>query len=72
MLSHVTLRAHLLQGAASDHAVRDLARGMVHVVHGLGALALAECVDSPDDQAALWSVGMDGIAKPLDDAAIAR
>lgn len=72
VLSHVTLRAHLLQGAASDHAVRDLARGMVHVVHGLGALALAECVDSPDDQAALWSVGMDGIAKPLDDAAIAR
>ncbi len=72
VLSHVTLRAHLLQGATSDHAVRDFARGLVHMVHGLGALALAENVDSTDDQAALWAVGIDGMAMPLEPAAIER
>lgn len=61
VLSHVTLRSHLVHGVASDPAVQDLARGLVAFVHGLGALIVAEGVASNADLAMLWTLGFDGV-----------
>ncbi len=59
-LAHVTLRSHLVKGVAGDRALQDLAQGLVNFVHGLGALIIVEGVDSLDDLAALWALGVDG------------
>jgi diguanylate cyclase (GGDEF)-like protein len=64
VLSHVTLRSHLVQGVALDDAVRDLARGLVAFVHGLGAHIVAEGVAHADDLAALWELGFDAASVP--------
>jgi predicted signal transduction protein with EAL and GGDEF domain len=60
-LDHVSVAARHLRGAASDSAVRDYARGLHSVLHGLGVQVFAAGVEDAADLATLWALGYDGV-----------
>ncbi len=59
-LDYLRIDASQLQDVAHDPAVRELARGLVRLLHGMGMQLLADGVDNSDDLAALWQLGFDG------------
>jgi EAL domain-containing protein (putative c-di-GMP-specific phosphodiesterase class I)/GGDEF domain-containing protein len=59
-LDFVKVDARHVAGAADDDAVREYARGLVALIHGLGMLAFAEGADELRDLQALWPLGFDG------------
>lgn len=59
-LSHVTIGSRFVAGLAEDGAVRDYARGLATLVHGLGLRLVATDIDATADLAALWQLGVDG------------
>lgn len=63
-LDYVKVASTFACGTADDEGQRDRARGMVALVHSLGAMIIAEGVDRLDDIDALWSLGFDGITGP--------
>ncbi len=63
-LGHVKIEARFVRGVAAETAVRDFALALLRLVHGLGALAIAEGVDDPADWAALQQLGFDAVTGP--------
>lgn len=59
-LDYVKLDGALLRGVAREAPVRELARGLVDLLHGMRLQALAQSVSDRDDLAALWALGFDG------------
>jgi predicted signal transduction protein with EAL and GGDEF domain len=63
-LDYVKIDAAFVQGAAGNPAVRELARSLVGLLHGMQLQVLAEGVEDPADLAALWALGFDGATGP--------
>jgi EAL domain-containing protein (putative c-di-GMP-specific phosphodiesterase class I)/GGDEF domain-containing protein len=63
-LSYVKIESRFVRGVAVESAVRDFALALVRLVHGLGALVIAEGVDDPGDWAALQQLGFDAVTGP--------
>jgi diguanylate cyclase (GGDEF)-like protein len=57
---YVRIDGSFVQGVATQSAVRELARGLVTLLHGMQLQVLAEAVQDPDDLATLWALGFDG------------
>ena len=53
-----------MQGVAAEPAVRELARGLVMLLHGMGLQLLAEAVQDEADLAVLWALGFLGATGP--------
>jgi EAL domain-containing protein (putative c-di-GMP-specific phosphodiesterase class I) len=64
-LDFVKLDASLVQGLAGDDARTDHVAGMVRMLHGIGLQVYAEGVAEPEDAAALWQCGVDGLTGPV-------
>jgi predicted signal transduction protein with EAL and GGDEF domain len=54
-----------VQGAAQLPAVRELARGLVVLMHDMGLQILVEGVGDAADLSALWALGFDGASGPV-------
>ena len=63
-LDYVKIDGCFVQGAATQAAVRELARGLVTLLHGMQLQVLAEAVQDKDDLATLWALGFDGATGP--------
>lgn len=63
-LDFIKLDARFVRGSAEDQATRSFVQGAVQMVHALGIAVYAEGVASPDDMAALWECGIDGVTGP--------
>jgi diguanylate cyclase (GGDEF)-like protein len=61
---HVRIDGSFVQGVATQSAVRELARGLVTLLHGMQLQVLAEAVQDPDDLGTLWELGFDGATGP--------
>jgi EAL domain-containing protein (putative c-di-GMP-specific phosphodiesterase class I) len=59
-LDYVKVDARHIAGVADDDAVREYARSLVTLIHGLGFQAYAEGADCIEDLHALWPLGFDG------------
>lgn len=63
-LDFIKLDARFVRGSADDQATRSFVQGAVQMVHALGIAAYAEGVSTPEDIAALWECGIDGVTGP--------
>jgi EAL domain-containing protein (putative c-di-GMP-specific phosphodiesterase class I) len=63
-LGHVKIEARFVRGVATEAAVRDFALALVRLVHGMGALVIAEGVDDAGDWVALQQLGFDAVTGP--------
>ncbi len=63
-IDYVKIDGAFVQGAALQPAVRELARGLVQLLHGMQLQVLAEGVSDAGDLAMLWSLGFDGATGP--------
>ncbi len=59
-LDYVKVDADFVRGIAEHALQRERAQGLVAFVHEMGALVIAEGVDTPADLQALWALGFDG------------
>ena len=64
-VDYVRIDGAFVQGAATQAAVRELARGLVALLRGMQLQILAEAVQDADDLAALWALGFDGAEGPV-------
>lgn len=63
-IDYVKLEGSFVQGAAQQPAVRELARGLVLLLHGMQLKVLAEGVTDAEDLQTLWLLGFDGATGP--------
>ena len=63
-VDYVRIDGSFVQGVATQSAVRELARGLVTLLHGMQLQVLAEAVQDEDDLATLWTLGFDGATGP--------
>ncbi len=63
-VDYIKIDGTFVQGAATLPAVRELARGLVMLLRGMGLQLLAESVADEADLAALWALGFDGATGP--------
>ena len=63
-VDYVRIDGSFVQGVATQAAVRELARGLVTLLHGMQLQVLAEAVQDADDLATLWALGFDGATGP--------
>lgn len=63
-LDYVKLDAAVVHGLAGDGGRANYLKGVVAMLHGLSMQVMAEGVTDPDDAAALWRIGVDGITGP--------
>lgn len=59
-IDYVKVDPSFVRGAASDDALRERLRGVVALVHEMGARVIAEGADEAADLVALWQLGFDG------------
>lgn len=76
-IDRVKLDPVLIRDIATDAASRTIVQALIGLVHGLGCEAVAEGVESVDQAEVLRVIGCDAvqgyaIARPMDDAALAR
>jgi EAL domain-containing protein (putative c-di-GMP-specific phosphodiesterase class I)/GGDEF domain-containing protein len=63
-LDYVKIDAAFTRGLAGNDAAQEFVRGLVRLLSGLGAGALAEGVAGADDAAALFACGVAGVTGP--------
>ena len=63
-LNYIKIDGAFVQGAAAEPAVRELARGLVMLLRGMGLQLLAEAVQDEADLAVLWALGFHGATGP--------
>ena len=59
-IDYVRIDGALLQGVASQSALREMVRALAVLLRGMQLQVLAEAVHDKDDLALLWSLGFDG------------
>jgi len=68
-LDYIKIDGAFVQGAATEPAVCELARGLVLLLRGMGLPLLAEAVQDEADLPVLWSLGFHGATGPAVQAA---
>jgi EAL domain-containing protein (putative c-di-GMP-specific phosphodiesterase class I) len=68
-LDYIKIDGAFVQGAATEPAVCELARGLVLLLRGMGLPLLAEAVHDEADLVKLWSLGFHGATGPAVQAA---
>lgn len=63
-IDYVKLDGDFVQGVALQPAVRELARGLAMLLHGMQLKVLAEGVTDAADLQTLWTLGFDGATGP--------
>lgn len=63
-LDYIKLDASMSLGIVDDRPRTDFLRGLVSMLHGLGALVYAEGVSQTADAEVLWACGIDGMTGP--------
>lgn len=63
-VDYVRIDGSFVQGVAAQAAGREVARGLVTLLHGMQLRVLAEAVQDEDDLAMLWTLGFDGASGP--------